>query len=317
VAEGVFASIGSGAIPAPYKAKTVPTALLDRAARQGRNAYIVIRKADGTVIAKTTGAPASATGPVRKDLAPAFSGKAPSFFSGVIPGRPATVQWAIAYKAADGSPRVQVVGIPAAAMGKFLGDFLSRLPNSSSATAAVLDPAGLVVGSPDKGVADGRMYADHTLVQAARGGTSGGLGDRYFASSPLTGSTWRVVIAAPNGKLYQSINGARRTIPWLMLVILALVGLAGLYALRRAALAQAEVYRRSISRQTALEINDNVIQRLAIVKFALERGQEAQTQEKVAEALQEAQRLVNQLLGEEGTEAGSLRRTTDSPKNVL
>jgi hypothetical protein len=60
-----------------------------------------------------------------------------------------------------------------------------------------------------------------------------------------------------------------------------------------------------------------VIQRLAVVKFALERGQSAATEEKLTEALREAQRLVNQLLGEEAATPGSLRRDTDSPEDVL
>ena len=319
VAESVFASLGSGtAAPALTPMKIDPAAL-DKLATQGKNPYIVVRDANGKVIAASSKAPASATGALDPELRAALKTRK-SLFSSVVPGsKPATsvVLWGIPFKAVDGSKRLEVIPVPVPAMSKFLGAFLGQLPNASSATAAVLDRNGRVVGSPDKGVVAGATYRDSALVAANRKQSAGDIGDRYFASTPVQGSTWKIAIAAGNDKLYSSINGSRRTVPWLILIVLAIVGLAGLLALRRAAKAQAEVQRRAISRRAALEINDNVIQRLAVVKFALERGQEASTEAKLAEALQEAQKLVNQLLGEEGAEAGSLRRTTESPADVL
>jgi hypothetical protein len=319
VAESVFASLGSGtAAPALTPAK-IDQKALDKLAAAGKNPYIVVRDGQGNVIATSSKAPASVTGALNPELHAALMSRK-SLFSSVVPGpSPAksVVLWGIPFKAVDGSKRLEVIPIPVPAMAKFLGAFLGQLPNASSATAAVLDRNGRVVGSPDKGVVAGTTYRDPELLAANRKEPAGDIGDRYFASTPVQGSTWKIAIAAPNDKLYSSINGSRRTVPWLILIVLALVGLAGLLALRRAAKAQAEVQRRAISRRAALEINDNVIQRLAVVKFALERGQEASTEAKLAEALQEAQKLVNQLLGEEGAEAGSLRRTTESPADVL
>jgi hypothetical protein len=316
VAEGVFSAIGGTGAVSPVLTKARPSqADLDRLARQSRNAYIVVRGPGGKVLAATSHTPAAARRALRPELRKALGG-AGLGISNVIPGKPPTVQFAIPFKGPDG-PRVEIAASPIQAWDQFLGTFLARLPNRSGATAVVVDPTGRVVGSPDKGVTAGPMYPDAKVLAAAKKHPSGDLGSRFYASAPIRGSQWRVASALPDDKLYASINGSRRMIPWLILLVLAIVGLVGILAIRRAAAAQAEVYRRSLSRQTALEINDNVIQRLAVVKFALERGQQANTGEKVAEALEEAQRLVNQLLGEEGTDAGTLRRETSAPADTL
>lgn len=319
VAHSVFASLGSGSAASPVlTAKKIDRAALDKMAKQGQSPYIVIRDASGKVIAATTGAPPSATGPLRADLKPALKSHQP-LFSGVIAGptpQASVVQWAIPVKGAD-PPRTEIIPLPIPILAKFMASFLGQLPNASSATAAVLDPAGVVVGSPDKGVVAGKPYHDRGVVAALKDHrTSGEIGDRYFAASRVDGSNWNIALAATNSALYAEINGSRRTVPWLTFVLLALVSLLGLYALRRAAKAQEALVRRSVSRRAALEINDNVIQRLAVVKFALERGQEATTQDKVTEALKESQKLVNQLLGEEGADPGSLRRTTSAPSDA-
>src|SRR3954452_21464749 len=316
VAEGVFTAIGgSGSVsPGLQKAK-LTTADLDRYQKLSRKAYVVGRDGSGKVIAASSTTPASARGPLRPELKKALAGGGVGI-SNVIPGKVTTAEFAIPYKGPHGA-RVQVAASPIQAWDKFLGTFLGRLPNQASTTAVVVDPTGRVVGSPDKGVRAGPMYSDTRVLAAAKAQPAGDLGPRYFASAGIRGSSWRVISAVQDNALYSSINGSRRTIPWLILVVLALVGLGGILAIRRAAIAQAEVYRRAVSRQAALEINANVIQRLAVVKFALERGQQANTKEKVAEALEEAQRLVNQLLGEEETDAGSLRRDTSAPVDTL
>jgi hypothetical protein len=320
VAESVFASLGSGASISPVlAAPKIDENTLEKLAAQGKLAYIAVHGPDGKIVAATRSTPAAVRAGLRSDLKPALAGQ--STFSGVVPGpTPAksVIQWGIPFKATDGSRRVEVAGVSAAAMAKFLGSFLGQLPNESASAGAVLDDAGRVVGSPDKGVRVDQTYGDRALLAAMKNGASGSYGaNRYFASAPVKGSSWHIVLTADQSKLYAEINGSRRTVPWLVLVALGFIGLAGLVALRRASIAQAEVARRSISRRAALEINDNVIQRLAVVKFALERGEEGATEEKLTEALREAQKLVNQLLGEEGADPGTLRRTGESPRDVL
>lgn len=62
----------------------------------------------------------------------------------------------------------------------------------------------------------------------------------------------------------------------------------------------------------ALEINDNVVQGLAVAKYALDAGDSARARETLDATLAKARTLIGELLGEEGTEArlgpGDLRR---------
>ena len=84
--------------------------------------------------------------------------------------------------------------------------------------------------------------------------------------------------------------------------------MAGVFLLRRVAVTTAEIERREINQQHAVEINDNILQRIALSYYAMENGNEDLAREKLSESLREAQRLVNRLLGKETVEPGSLRR---------
>ena len=108
--------------------------------------------------------------------------------------------------------------------------------------------------------------------------------------------------------LYAEANGVRRTVPWIVFALLALTSIAGLILLRRATRASADIARREASRRYALEINDNVIQRLTVAKLALETGHEEVGLERITETLLEAQRLVSELIGDRPVESGDLRR---------
>ena len=70
----------------------------------------------------------------------------------------------------------------------------------------------------------------------------------------------------------------------------------------------AALERADLSRQHALEINDNVVQRLVLAKYALDRGATETSQQKLAETLRETQQLVTSLLEEKEIRPGSLRR---------
>lgn len=93
------------------------------------------------------------------------------------------------------------------------------------------------------------------------------------------------------------------------LTFVLLGGLLGLYAdrLRRD---QAKVQRTQLGRAHASEINDNVVQRLVLTKYALDRGEIDVGTESATEALREAQQLVSSLLADEDITPGALRRST-------
>jgi hypothetical protein len=283
---------------------TVSKARLDQQVAQGGSSYGRILDARGRVLAASTGAPAP-PGALPVHVRQALRGQAT--LSDVLPGAGGVVEWAIPFQTRHGL-RVQVTGIHLALLQNFLGGFLGRLPNSSRLVSAVVDRDATVVGSPSPSEKAGRRLANAKLVSALHDERSGSYGDRYFASAPIAGSPWRVVVDVSKDRLYSSVNGSRRNVPWVVFGLLAAAAIAGLFLLRRVAKTRGELARREINQRHAIQINDNVLQRLAVAKYAMEKGDESFTHDKLVETMREAQRLINQLLAEGDVEPGQLRR---------
>ena len=53
--------------------------------------------------------------------------------------------------------------------------------------------------------------------------SSGDRNGRYWDQVPLANSTWRIVLAAPDGPLFASVSGLHKWVPWLLFVAFALV----------------------------------------------------------------------------------------------
>jgi light-regulated signal transduction histidine kinase (bacteriophytochrome) len=65
---------------------------------------------------------------------------------------------------------------------------------------------------------------------------------QYYDQVPLTNSTWRIVLAAPNGPLFASISGLRKWIPWFIFICFAVFALAALALGRRVLRSADEVH---------------------------------------------------------------------------
>jgi hypothetical protein len=299
--------------------KRVKRAELDRYAARSQLAYALLRDRRGRLLATTTSTTLERrSASVPSYVRAALGGRAElsNLLPGPQPGRP-VVEWAIPFRSRAG-PRVLVSAIREEVLGGFLGRFLGQLPSAGSASqSAVIDASGRVIGTAIRGLRAGSSYPDAAAVRAmARrmtGAYDAGGHKRQFVSAAIAGTPWRVILTASESSLYQEINGSRRTVPWVLLVAFALVGLGGLLALRRAGSARAEIYRRNLRRQHALEINDNVIQNLVIMRYSLDHGNRGAADRKLAETLNEARRLVNEILGEEAPEPGDLRRSAHTP----
>ena len=210
--------------------------------------------------------------------------------------------------------RVLLSGSNGQLLSQFLGGFLSKVPNVAAARSYVIDANANVVGSPGTGARPGAPLHDRDLAAAAAKHRQGSYdGDRYFASAPIGGSPWRVVLSTSKSKLYASVNGSQRTIPWVIFVAFALVAALGLFLFRRVLVATTELQYAELSRLHALEINDNVVQRLVVAKYALDRGATETSQEKLAETLRETQQLVTSLLQKKEIAPGALRRANAAP----
>jgi hypothetical protein len=113
------------------------------------------------------------------------------------------------------------------------------------------------------------------------------------------------VLDTTEEELYSEIDN---TLSWAIFVAFALTALAGLVLLGRVLKSASELERRELNERHAVEINDNIIQGLALAKYKLERGDEEASAAQVADTLREAQRLVSGLLGDAEIQAGQLRR---------
>ena len=291
--------------------RRIDPAVLERQTRQSQQVYNRILDAKGRVIAATRNAPDPP--PDQRHLQQGLRGKPTLSDLYTFPGLKAQViEWAVPYRASTGA-RVQVSGLRESLIADFLMSFLGRVPNVADAQSLVVDRRGNVVGSRDRSVRVGRRLAQGGLLKALREeGEEGSYEEdgegRYFTSAPIAGSSWRVVLSAEREKLYESVSGAKRAVPWAIFGAFALAALLGLWLLRRVAVTTTELQRREVSRRNAVEINDNIIQRLVLAKYELERGSAERSQAKLVETLEEAQRLVSDLLGELPLEPGRLRR---------
>ena len=286
----------------------IDPARLEAQRQRGQSPYLEVFDARGRRIAATRLAPRDpAPSPeVRSALRTGQS----RLSNAIGTGRRAVAEWAIPYRSGEGR-RVYVSGISLPTLGTFLAGFLGRIPNFAHSESEVVDGRGVALGGSNMKIALGRPLPDRELRDALQDETRGGYGDdRYFASAPIARSPWRVVISTADSDLYESVNGSRRTVPWLLFVAFALAALIGLFLMRRAALAGAELQRKELSERHAVEINDNIIQGLALASYELQRGEKMAGSSQVAETLREAQRLVSELLGEGEVQPGQLRRET-------
>lgn len=81
----------------------------------------------------------------------------------------------------------------------------------------------------------------------------------------------------------------------------------------RAELYSRRLFEHSLKRRQALMINDNVVQGLAVAKYALDLGEQAKAEEAVEDTLASARAIMSQLLDEAGDNlpgAIDLRRTS-------
>jgi hypothetical protein len=296
---------------AQFGGPKVPKQLLARRVAANQAPYALILDAQNRVLAQV-GNVAQGTG--RSALIAKTLKSHRAEYSSVLkgPGGRPIVEAATAFPTKFG-PRIDVTSVDATLLSKFLGGFLVKLPTVAHARSYVIDSEAKLIAAPgQKKIAAGVPLADHDLATAASKKMHGDYdGNRYFASAPIAGTPWRIVLSASRGDLYASV---KTTVPWLIFGAFVLMSAAGLFLVRRVLLANAELQRADLSRRHALEINDNVVQRLVLAKYALDRGATETSQQKLAETLRETQQLVTSLLEEKEIVPGALRR--DKPASA-
>jgi diguanylate cyclase (GGDEF)-like protein len=116
-----------------------------------------------------------------------------------------------------------------------LGRYLDNVVTLAGAGTYVVDSSGMVIASNGSGRASSHALRaiDPALASAAAHANEGSLnsrghGESWFASRPIAGTPWRVVITAPSRLLFQAVRGPARWVPWALFVGFGLLGLAAL-----------------------------------------------------------------------------------------
>ena len=269
--------------------------------QQAQSQYVAVYDEKGRELGATPGTPAPgpAVDTARKTGQPRLSDVMGS-------GQEATIEFAIPYDTPSGR-RIFVTGSPTKPFADFLAASLGELPDFAEAETAMVDSNGIVLGGDNLSSPVGEKLEDAELLEALQSNEAGDYGDdRYFASSAITNTPFKIVLDTEKSDLYESISG--RTVTWIIFGAFALALLGGLYFLRSALVNAGELQRRELNERHAVEINDNIIQGLALAKYQLQAGEGKASADQVAETLREAQRLVSNLLGDAEVQAGQLRR---------
>ena len=310
VNESLFSLASSSVRPLDsqrFGGQTVDSKFLAQRTVLQQQFYAAILSKDGEILAKAGAVPADlASHPTVKEALRSQTAVYSSLMKG--PKGSVTIESAISFPTKYGV-RLDVSSGKADALAQFLNSFLSKLPSVADAKSYVIDQSDKVIATPGTKSKAGVALSDADLAKAAAKDDSGSYGgDRYFASSRIKGTPWRIVLSADKSKLYSTVE---TTVPWLIFAAFCLVSLVGMVLLWRVLISNAELQRADLSRRHALEINDNVVQRLVLAKYALDRGATETSQQKLSETLRETQQLVTSLLEERDITPGALRR--DAP----
>lgn len=232
------AATGRGSTAARYGGARVRPDVLARQARDGANAFLLVARPDGTVLAAAPGLPGAA----RTRLAgrPAWfrAAAARPILSVSNAGDslvPRTLTFAQAFPAADGSTRILVSGSDPRLLSQFFAASLRQLPAVRGARTYLLDRRGAVLASPGMRARLGAPVPEDGVLDALTRRGHGNLSaNRYYAASVIAGTPWRVVIVAPRGALFASIGGIRHWGPWALFGAFALAALTAIALVARA-----------------------------------------------------------------------------------
>jgi signal transduction histidine kinase len=210
---------------------------LDQRAAESNLSFAVVADQNGNVLEATSEADSGSVAAALRDPSVARVVKgAPYSLSGYVKGTggPDTLLYSLPFESAAGK-RVYVAAFPVTVLATFLGGYLARVPGEHEAAAYILDSEGLVIGTPVKGQPSGAPVKEAGLIDAlgakrGQGTFDSGGEERAFAAAGVANSSWRVILTAPTSELYAGISS---TVEWLILLALALAGMAIVWLLAR------------------------------------------------------------------------------------
>jgi diguanylate cyclase (GGDEF)-like protein len=115
-----------------------------------------------------------------------------------------------------------------AVAGSTLGAFVAHTISYPQHRVYLVDSSGhLLAASPTTnaatiGQADSALA--RAITRASRGPLTGAKTPSTFTTAPVPGTSWRIVIAVPDSRLYASIEGWAGLVPWLIFALVSVLG---------------------------------------------------------------------------------------------
>jgi signal transduction histidine kinase len=209
-----------------YGGRTVSDATLNVPGQQG--GYLAILGPNSTVLASSRGFTAQARADLAGSAALALirSGH-PYGLGNVAPyGATGVIDFAVAFPTPYGN-RILLTGFTPEALSALMTPELDSIPGVKGAHNYLVDGNDIVLASTNPTAEVGQLIPGAGAVEVLKH-LSGDVRHRYFDQVDLTNSTWRIVLAAPDGPLFASVTGLHQLVPWLIFAAFALVALAAL-----------------------------------------------------------------------------------------
>jgi diguanylate cyclase (GGDEF)-like protein len=132
---------------------------------------------------------------------------------------------AVPYQSPQGT-RVLSADYPAS--GLVLDALVDHTISYSQHEVFLLDGSGQMISASPRVLSSTLGAADPWLATAARhssgGAVSGASTPSTFTAAHVPGTSWRMVIAVPDSRLFASIAGWTRYVPWLIFVLVTMLG---------------------------------------------------------------------------------------------
>jgi signal transduction histidine kinase len=243
-----------------YGSRTV-SALTMKRARMKNIVYVVLLGSGGNVIAESPGFTPQARAALPESGALRLIRAGYRYGLGNLVSNPkgGAVEFAATFPTPFGQ-RTLLTVFTLPTLGSFFTSDLAKIPHVKGAHNYLIDGNDAVLASTNPAIAPGYVFRQPSQVRAL-GRSSGDRNGHYYDQVPIPHSTWRILLAAPNGPLFASVSGLRKWVPWMIFAAFALFALAAL-ALGRRALRSADEVREANAR-------------LAIVNGELEATNEA------------------------------------------
>jgi len=230
----------------PSQLKLYGTATVSRRtmnANRGQDTYVALLDGSGRVLVASRGftAQARADLPISAALRLVRAGH-PYALGNVLPyGRSGVVNLAVVLPTRYGR-RILLTGFSPSLLSPFMNADLRQIPGVRGAHNYVIDGNNRVLATTNPQRPVDYVFSQPSEV-AALSHLSGDVQGHYYDQVALANSTWRIILAAPDGPLFASVTGLRKWVPWAIFLAFALVASLALLLARRALRASDELRR--------------------------------------------------------------------------